>query len=1064
MSRTTTLSVLALVGFVVVAFLLRSSGDPIEDREPHRGASDAAHEVAGARSVVPAEEPRDDPAGGPVRAVPSWSGPVLVVRAGDEALVGAEVALLPWGAAIEARVRSPMGIPWSDVGAAVERGVAGEQGRFELDAARLPFFVAARAPGHQPGGRFIDVGTTGEVVIECPPATSVRGRVVRADGRPVAGVHVRGRNGIFGAWLLGTRGLDETRITAMLFRADGVTDAEGRFALDALADGPAAVDVVEPSLSEEVGDVPVARDREVVIVVHEAAMVRGRVTDAATGEPIAGALVTTYFKRASYEESWVGWSATDAGGRYELRTRVAGQEFGLRVLSDGCASFNRRMTPLANGASLELDVALERGVAIAGGVTAPNGEPIAGAMVQAWDSKTGDWLALETTDGAGSFRLSGMKPEVEYLISIAHADFELLNESHVRGGTEREFVLLPLAKIRGRVRGDVARFVNGEARLSLEDDSGRRVRSFQSPVDEETGTFAFDRVTSGRHTLDVVVDDAPPARLSGIDVEAGDELLDVVVDLPPGVAIRGQVIDAETGAPIVGARVTLADVSTNGKVIGLSNRMASSGGDGSFVFGPADPKSRWTLVVEQDGYADGRFDHVPGDEDAVARVELKRAARVEVVIETSSVHADRSIQVDVTSPQQRESRTTVAGVPVVPILFEGLIPERASVIVTVSARDGPSLGRQAIERAVVLEPGRTTRVEFSLVGGGRVEGVLEGAGARIAEVDYIVISFASEVRGEAWTAYVAPDGTFEFTSLPAGRREFVLRERDTTRNHYVREVADVVEGGVIDVRLVLRPAGFAGAVRDANRAGVRGATIEFEPVDEAAPARPAIARTGEDGEYEIIGLAAGRYSALVRAPGFGTDIVYTAVKETDRPTRLDLTLGLAAKLAIDVTAGDEPLPGASILAEMARDYGLIFGPNLTDEHGRAIVAEIPADRYTVTVEAPGMFPRRIETAVGAGRAAEHAIDLVPRADLTVRSRSAGARVIDVTDVTTAESLSMWLSRGWVSTSTGGVETDPAGELRITGLPARTLGLAVNGGVPRAVTLAAGVETVVNLDD
>jgi beta-lactamase regulating signal transducer with metallopeptidase domain/protocatechuate 3,4-dioxygenase beta subunit len=112
----------------------------------------------------------------------------------------------------------------------------------------------------------------GEVAVALAPGHRVRGRVVDAAGKPIAGVRIASSDGNRGG--------------GFNFGQTGTTDAAGRFAFDSLpTDAP--FDFSKMGYSE-LEDQQLALDgaEEVVVTLESAAVIRGRVVDAATGEPV----------------------------------------------------------------------------------------------------------------------------------------------------------------------------------------------------------------------------------------------------------------------------------------------------------------------------------------------------------------------------------------------------------------------------------------------------------------------------------------------------------------------------------------------------------------------------------------------------------------------------------------------------------------------------------------------------------------------------------------------------------------------------------------------------------
>ena len=167
-------------------------------------------------------------------------------------------------------------------------------------------------------------------------------------------------------------------------------------------------------------------------------IIRGRVTDKESGQPLARALVTLVSntllqdsrlaRRAAMSEPRSTLTAAD--GRYELRQVPAGtyvvifdpsamrgthlrQYFGEVGPADDADGLRPPPLTLADGeVRNDVDAALFRSLAIEGRVLDDLGEPMAnvGVSVHPSDGLTESWLGSRSTDDRGAFRLFGLKP------------------------------------------------------------------------------------------------------------------------------------------------------------------------------------------------------------------------------------------------------------------------------------------------------------------------------------------------------------------------------------------------------------------------------------------------------------------------------------------------------------------------------------------------------------------------------------------------------------------------------------------------------------------------------
>jgi hypothetical protein len=178
----------------------------------------------------------------------------------------------------------------------------------------------------------------------------------------------------------------------------------------------------------------------------------------AAGAPISGVHVSTrraggsghrdFFPRESPcpQESTAAAGPTDREGRFDL----APLEPGLYTVwaGDGSAATQSALLRLTPGQALDgLRLVIERGVQVAGRVTARDGSPVPEATVFVGTAST-------TTDAAGRYRLTGAAPGHNRVRTTDREHGPLDREVELAAGENRLDLVLPEpTEIRGRVLG-----------------------------------------------------------------------------------------------------------------------------------------------------------------------------------------------------------------------------------------------------------------------------------------------------------------------------------------------------------------------------------------------------------------------------------------------------------------------------------------------------------------------------------------------------------------------------------------------------------------------------------
>lgn len=351
-----------------------------------RRAADVTVSAAGFRSRPPltvAPRPGETTDVGTIWLVPVRRVAVLVLDRESRPVEGARVEA--------ARARSP---PWNPViqwdfvdaadapdGSQVVSAVTGADGRVALEDVPDLAVVEASKPGYALVRRSTD--QDGTVVLVLGAGHALEGTVFDARGVPVVDASVVA-----------------TVVHGMSTRS-ARTDADGRYRLDALPRGDYRIGVAragaEPgALAQNTLRVPdVARFD---LVLRDAALLAGSVTDAATGAPVAGAVIRVTGTCGAAR----GTSGAD--GRYAIDSLHEGIVAEFDVVAPGYvldlgddASAGVVRFALRGSATTTRDVRLRRGARVEGVVTGPDG-PVPGAVVTLIARHGHVWRRAEADD------------------------------------------------------------------------------------------------------------------------------------------------------------------------------------------------------------------------------------------------------------------------------------------------------------------------------------------------------------------------------------------------------------------------------------------------------------------------------------------------------------------------------------------------------------------------------------------------------------------------------------------------------------------------------------------
>lgn len=295
-----------------------------------------------------------------------------------------------------------------------------------------------------------------------------------------------------------------------------------------------------------------AGENRVVLVFSRGRTLVGRVVDAVTGRPIAGARLATDWNVGS---SWIGHPATsDADGRFE----VTG--WSERVLGRlGADAYGYRHGEVSVVVSEPLEIRLQPGSTVLGRVVSADGAPLAGVAVGAWPSDAWDRAEGRSTVTAndGLFRLDGVdgeRPNSLTFVSTGWARSTLDVPALEGPGRERDVGDVRLARplrLEGLVATKEGTPVPG-AQVLLSGGGRERGRLFagsystgldgDSRVTDDRGRFAFAALEPGQYSVSA---STPEGTQEGpVDVAlTSSDVLDVKLTVPVGRRLMVRVRD-----------------------------------------------------------------------------------------------------------------------------------------------------------------------------------------------------------------------------------------------------------------------------------------------------------------------------------------------------------------------------------------------------------------------------------------------------------------------------------------------------------------------------------------
>ena len=459
-------------------------------------------------------------------------------------------------------------------------------------------------------------------------ASSLSGTIVDEEGAPVpeASLELSDRDG---ASVEGT----ESR---------GTSGEDGRFVLDVPEAGTWTLSTDDDRFLPEKLSVQIP-SQDIRWVLRRGARIEGTVTDS-QGAPLERVWVTVWKSDSGKEWSFQRGQRVDERGRFSLSGLEAGSYVAEASLNeDGVERMVSRPVQLRDSGHAEISLRFDSGWSFSGLAVDEAGEPLAevGINVDLPFEAAPPWRQRRRGCGNepprifsgvdGRFKLERLTGEVYELwgykegytfVPSKAVGGEPENDSVVRmrpGMKEVRLVFKSQAHLRGRLVGPegapIQRFELNKRFVS--DARG----AFSTPI-QETGMLhlSFEAPGMAQVNREVKVQE-------GVEVDLGEVRMDA------GRRVEGRVVDAETGAPVEGAELSLRDSAQQGPDgLPYGRLVAQSREDGTFEL-PHVEAQPFQLEVSHPNYRKGSLSL--GTANVSVTVRLDPGAAVEVSVRDS---------------------------------------------------------------------------------------------------------------------------------------------------------------------------------------------------------------------------------------------------------------------------------------------------------------------------------------------------------------------------------------------------------------------------------------------
>lgn len=855
-----------------------------------------------------------------------------------------------------------------------------------LEAAREGFASAKRHGVSLKAGE-----ASRDVNLVLEKGLQARGRVVNAQGEPVAGAEIR----ISPAE---TRGMMGVRFVTRMMRADrpaAVAGRDGGFTVAGLEEGDVSATVSGEGYAEKsfAGlSVQAGEPTEwPPFVLAAGAGISGLVRDT-QGAPVVGADVGVFGESGGLRQA-----TSELDGSFRLDGLPADKPVMLTAMAPGYGMTQRSVTPPAEA----LVVTLKTAGVLRGRVEdADTKRPVTDFSVGYSAPRMGGMTfrmggnterSFQSADG--SFELPDVNPG-KWTVRATAAGYRgaEVGGVEVGEGEAREGIVLSLKKggtLSGRVldprRGTGVANADVSWQESAPDGPNRAAAAMiarlsgsnSATATDADGRFRFEGLPEGKVTITA----SHPDFLDGSkDVASDTEQVDITLSI--GGSIAGMVVGRDGRAPAAGAEVFLDPLGeSSGGWMGGAGEPSRADAAGNFLFGHLRP-GRYRVRAEAPAGKAPPKEVVLTENQRLDGVMLALTGGTAVRGTVTGLPAGSlgGIRISASARDYSDMTTTdEAG--------RFLLRDVPAGSLRIAATTAMMSGRTALKNFEVPEGAAEFPADIAFEGSSRLAGRITRGERPLAGIFVNASPDPPSPTGARASAQTDEDGRYALEGLSDGRYQVFLGGQGVSYRK-VMEVAGDTPGDIS-----LPAATLSGFVTEASRGEpLEGALVRAEIGRDATPFASRQAVSDSRGFYSLEDLDSGTYKITARKDGYQPK--EQSVTVASAASELNLALARGGGLEIRVTDGQTGLPLRGVTVSASAGGGVVFSGSVSlDSEGKGEITSLSPGAYALQVFSQGYAPRVLQGVVVPS--APVSVALTPGGRVEVRSAApVNGRIVD----------------------------------------------------------------------